>query len=154
NSNTLELYFLDDIYNKYDWWTDTVSSMVNDVVQQVRERSPKTIKLIIDSQGGDASIGLAIYNFLKHYGAKVETDVIGMAGSIASVIAMAANKGKLRMARNAFMVIHKAWGGGIGNSNDLRAAADVVDKYTAQIVDVYSQRTSKSAEEISSLIEN
>lgn len=153
NDTTLELFFLDDIYNKYDWWCDSTTNMVQDVVMQIKNYNPKTVLLTIDSQGGDASIGLAIYNFLKHYGVKVETDVIGMAGSIASVLAMAANKGKLKMARNAFMVIHKAWGGAIGNSEDLRNAADVVDMYTRQVVDIYAQRTGKSVEEINALIE-
>ncbi|KAA5532652.1 Clp protease ClpP [Taibaiella lutea] len=153
DNSTLELFFLDDIFNEYDWWTGDTTNMVNDVVKQVKNYNPKTVILTIDSQGGDASIGLAIYNFLKHYGVKVETDIIGMAGSIASVMAMAANKGKLKIARNGFMVIHKAWGGAIGNSDDLRNAADVVDMYTRQIVDIYAQRTGKSVNEINALIE-
>jgi ATP-dependent Clp endopeptidase proteolytic subunit ClpP len=155
--SVLELYFLDLLYNtvQYDWWSGMVveTNVVEEVVSQVKAANPPRIKLIIDSQGGDAAIGIALYNFLKNYSAKVEVDVIGMAGSIVSVLAMAANKGKLVMARNAFMVIHKAWGTGCGNSDDLRAAADIIDKYTDQICDIYSQRTGKSVDEIKSLIE-
>lgn len=154
SSKTLELYFLDYIYDGFDWSTYEYINMVADTISQVKAAAPKKIKLTIDSQGGDAGIGLAIYNFLKAYDAEVETDVIGMAGSIASVMAMAADKGKLRMARNSFMVIHRAWGYGSGNSEDLRAAADVIDKYTGQVVDVYHQRTGKPVEDINALIAN
>lgn len=152
----LELYFFDEIQDIecYDWMCDeTVEvSLVQQVVQQVKCYTPSRIKVYIDSEGGDAGIGLAIYNFLRSYNAKVEVEIIGMACSIASVIAMAASKGKLVMARNAFMVIHKASGVGIGNSEDLRAMADVVDKYTQQCVDIYCQRTGKTADEINGMM--
>lgn len=150
----MELHFLDGIYDSFDWYTWEETNMVKDVIDKVNAAKPKKIKLVINSQGGDAQIGLAIYNFLKNYNCKKETDVIGMAGSIASVMAMVADKGKLKMARNSFMVIHRAWGWAQGNSDEMRAAADVVDKFTDQVVDVYHQRTGKSKEEIESLIAN
>lgn len=157
SSGILELHFLDVIEDTYtfDWYYGFEETrIVEEVVNQVKSANPSTILLLIDSEGGDAGKGLAIYNFLKNYKANVESDIIGMAGSIASVIAFAANKGKLRIARNGFMVIHKAWGWGMGNSKDLRAAADVVDKYTDQIVDIYSQRTGRTTDEIHMLIDD
>lgn len=157
-NGVLELHFLDTIANstQFDWTTGELltTNLVEETIAQVKAANPSKIKCTIDSIGGDASIGLAIYNFLKSYNAKVEVEIIGMAGSIASVMAMAASKGKLSIARNAFMVIHKAWGVGIGNSDDLRQAADVIDKYTAQVVDIYAQRSGKTTEEIAALIEN
>ena len=98
--------------------------------------------------------GLAIYNFLKRCDAKVEVEIIGLAASIASVIAMAANKGKLRIARNAFIMIHAAEGTVEGTSEEVRQGADLIDLYTNQIVDVYSQRTGKTIDEVKALIAN
>ena len=152
-SNTLELYFLDVIADTYDWYMG-FSSKVQEIIDKVNFYKPSRIKCIIDSEGGDAQIGMSIYNFLKRCDAKVEVEIIGLAGSIASVIAMAANKGKLRIAKNAFMVIHRAEGGCWGNSEDLRHGADLVDLYTSQIVDIYSQRTGKTVEAINALIAN
>jgi ATP-dependent protease ClpP protease subunit len=154
DSSTLELYFLDVICDTYDWWTGMVYSQVQVVIDQVNAYRPAKIKVVIDSEGGDAQTGLSIYNFLKRCDAKVEVEIIGLAGSIASVIAMSANKGKLRIARNAFMMIHKAEGSTWGTSDDLRAAADLIDMYTAQIVDIYAQRTGKSVDEINKLIKD
>lgn len=158
NSSVLELHFLDLICDKaqFDWWSGDVveTNIVEEVINRVKDAKPTLIRCIIDSEGGDAFIGLAIYNFLKNYPAKVEAEIIGMCGSAATMPAMAASKGKLKMARNAFMVIHQAWGGGLGTSADLRQQADVIDRVTVQYVDVYAQRTGKTTEEISALIEN
>jgi ATP-dependent Clp protease protease subunit len=150
---TLELFFLDIIQDSFDWFTG-VTSPVQDVIDKVNFYKPSTIKVVIDSDGGDAQKGIAIYNFLKRYDAKVEVEIIGLAASIASVIAMAANKGKLRIAKNAFMMIHNAEGVVAGTSDDIRKGADLVDLYTSQIVDIYVQRTGKTAEEIAALMTN
>lgn len=153
DSDTLELYFLDVIADNYDWYYGS-SSKVQEIIDKVNSYKPSKIKVIIDSEGGDAPTGLAIYNFLKRCDAKVEVEILGLAASIASVIAMAANKGKLRIARNAFIMIHKAEGLAWGTSEEMRRNADLVDKYTSQIVDIYSQRTGKTTEEINALIES
>ena len=152
--STLELFFLDIIQDNYDWWTRMMISKVQEIIDKVNYHKPSKIRVIIDSQGGDAQTGMSIYNFLKRCEAKIEVEIIGLAGSIASVIAMAANKGKLRIARNAFMMIHKAEGMCWGTSEEIRKAADLVDLYTSQIVDIYSQRTGKTVEEINNLIES
>lgn len=151
DSNTLELYFLDIIADTYDWYFGH-SSKVQEIIDKVNYYKPSKIKCIIDSEGGDAQVGMSIYNFLKRCDAKVEVEILGLAGSIASVIAMAANKGKLRIARNAFMMIHKAEGGCYGTAEEMRQGAALVDMYTGQIVDIYSQRTGKTAEEINTLM--
>lgn len=154
NDSILELYFLDIIQDGFDWWTGMEISAVQQIIDQVNAYKPAKIICFIDSEGGDAQTGMSIYNFLKLNSAKVECRIIGLAGSIASVIAMAASKGKLFIARNAFMMIHKAEAMAWGTSTELRAMADLVDQYTGQIVDIYSQRTGKSADEINALIAN
>lgn len=152
DSSTLELYFLDIIQDEYDWFTGMQISKVQEIIDKVNYYKPSKILCIIDSVGGDAQTGMSIYNFLKRCDAKIEVEVIGLAGSIASVIAMAANKGKLRIARNAFMMIHKAEGMCWGTSDEIRQMAEVIDKYTNEIVDIYSQRTGKPIEEVNALI--
>jgi hypothetical protein len=67
---------------------------------------------------------------------------------------MAANPGKLRIARNGFMMIHKAEGIAIGTGDELRAAGAMVDKYDDQIADIYAQRTGRTADEMRALYAN
>src|SRR5437868_11732378 len=92
-----ELYFLDAIRNPeyYDWECGCVveGSLVENVIGQVRYYNPSKIILYIDSMGGSADVGFTIYNFLKNHSAKVECKILGMCGSIATIIAMSANKG-------------------------------------------------------------
>lgn len=152
SDNTLELYFLDIIQDSYDWYSGMQTSKVQEIIDKVNYYQPSKIICYIDSIGGDAQCGMSIYNFLKLTTAKVECRVIGLAASVASVIAMAANKGKLLVARNGFVMIHQAQGMAWGTANDLRQAADLVDKYTDQIIDIYTQRTGKTADEIKGLI--
>jgi ATP-dependent Clp protease protease subunit len=154
DDNTLELYFLDVIQDTYDFWTDSTISQVAQIIEKVNYYQPSKIKCIIDSIGGDAQIGITIYNFLKNYNAKIEVDIIGLAGSIASVVAMAANKGKLRIARNGFMMIHKAQGITMGTADELRQAGDLIEKYDAQIADIYAARTGKPVADITALYAN
>lgn len=153
-SNTLELFFLDVIQDNYDWWTGMFYSKVQEIIDKVNFYKPQRIKCIIDSGGGDAQLGISIYNYLKRIDAKVEVEIIGIAGSIASVIAMAANRGKLLIAKNGFMMIHKAEGIVVGTADEIRQGAELVDKYTQQIVDIYSLRTGKSADDINGLMAN
>jgi ATP-dependent Clp protease protease subunit len=153
SDSTLELYFLDVIQDTYDWWTGMQISKVQEIIDQVNAYKPSKIICFIDSVGGDAQTGMSIYNFLKLYNAKIEVRIIGLAASIAAIIAMAASKGKLFIARNGFMMIHKAEGMAWGSSEDLRQAADLVDKYTGQIADILSQRTGKTVDEINALME-
>jgi ATP-dependent protease ClpP protease subunit len=154
DSSTLELYFLDVIADNYDWWTGASSSKVQEIIDKVNAYNPSKILCIVDSEGGDAQVALSVYNFLKRCNARVETDIIGLACSAATVFPMASNKGKLRIARNAFMMIHKAQGVVYGTSDEIRKGADLVDMYTGQIVDIYSQRTGKTVDEINALMES
>lgn len=149
---TLELYFLDEIYDYIDWDTWSIVSLVQDVINKVNAAKPKNIVCYINSEGGSCDIGLAIYSYLKYINAEVETRTLAFAGSIASVIAQAASPGKRYIAKAGFMAIHKAWGIGVGDSKDLRNAANIIDGYTDTIVGVYADQTGKTPEEIHALI--
>jgi ATP-dependent Clp protease protease subunit len=151
DSATLQLYFLDVIQDSYDWFFDETISKVQEIIDKVNYYKPSKIICTIDSVGGDAQVGMSIYNFLKAYQAKIEVEIIGLAGSIAAVLAQAANKGKLRIARNGFMMIHEASGICVGTASEIRQQADVVEKYTGQCADIFAQRTGKSKEDILAL---
>lgn len=99
------------------------------------------IKVRINSPGGSVWDGFSIYNALKSHRGKVSVQVDGLAASIASVIAMAADPGKLTMGEGAMMMIHDPWQLVMGDANDLRRAADVLDKVGDGLVKAYMDRT-------------
>lgn len=91
----------------------------------------------INSPGGFAYEGVAIYNLLKDHNPRVE--VVGLAASAASIIAMAGSE--IHMRTGAEMMIHDAWGIAAGNANEFRAYAEHLDKLSGSIADIYGRRT-------------
>jgi len=108
------------------------------------------INLRINSPGGSIIEGNVIYNVLKRHGAKVVTHIDGIAASMASVIAMAGDE--IRMAANAFLMIHNPWTVSVGDSDQLRKDADLMDKMKLNIVNAYG-RSGYSGEELVQLMD-
>lgn len=102
------------------------------------------ITVHLNSPGGDIFDGLAIYQSLKNHKAKVNIVVDGLAASIASVIAMAADN--LVMAPKATMMIHDGWSMSMGNAGEMRKMADLLDKQSDIIASVYADRTGQPAD--------
>ncbi|CAM3637541.1 head maturation protease, ClpP-related [Xenorhabdus thuongxuanensis] len=83
--------------------------------------------------------GIAIYNLLRNHSGKVTVNVLGLAASAASIIAMAGDE--INMGRGAFLMIHNAWTCCCGNKNDLIAVAEALKPFDDSLVDIYSART-------------
>jgi len=111
-----------------------------------------TINLRINSPGGSVFDGVAIYNTLKRHPARLEVDVDGIAASIASVIAMAGDE--IRIAANAMMMIHDPYGMSMGNSDEMRKTADLLDQIKGTIVDTYAKRTGETDSTIAAMMSN
>jgi ATP-dependent Clp protease protease subunit len=93
------------------------------------------IDLNINSPGGSVFSGITIYNMIKNHPAKITAHIQGLAASIATCIAMGADK--VVMPANAMMMIHNAWTLAMGNSNDLRKQADDLDKINQTVFQSY-----------------
>jgi ATP-dependent protease ClpP protease subunit len=105
----------------------------------------KTINLRINSPGGSVFDGLTIFNRLREHPATVNVTVDGVAASIASVIAMAGDS--VTMGRGAQLMIHNPSGLVMGQSQDMREMADLLDKLARDsIADVYRAKAGGTAE--------
>ena len=100
----------------------------------------------INSPGGNVWDGLSIYNQLRGRRAPVTTRVVGIAASIASIIALAGDK--VEMADAALMMIHDPSGMASGTSEDMRKMADALDQHAEVLVGVYAKKTGRSPESI------
>jgi ATP-dependent Clp endopeptidase proteolytic subunit ClpP len=100
----------------------------------------------INSPGGNVWDGLSIYNQLRGRKAPVTTRVVGIAASIASIIALAGDK--VEMADAALMMIHDPSGMASGTSEDMRKMADALDQHAEVLVGVYAKKTGRSPESI------
>ena len=109
-----------------------------------------TINVHINSPGGNVFDGVAVHNALKNHKATVNAHIDGIAASIASVIAMAANK--IIMPSNAMMMIHDPSGGVVGTSADMRKMADTMDKIAESLVTSYADKTRQSRDKVKAMM--
>lgn len=126
--------------------------VAKDVKAQLDEMGEvEEITVRINSPGGDVFEGLAIYNLLNQQPAKVTVKVDGWAASIASIIAMAGDS--IEMAGNAMLMIHNPYTFSIGDADELRAQADVLDKVKDSLIATYQARTEIDYDELSTLMD-
>ncbi|MEM6250892.1 ClpP-like prohead protease/major capsid protein fusion protein [Shewanella vaxholmensis] len=109
-----------------------------------------TITARIHSPGGDVFEGMAIYNMIKGHPAHKICYIDGLAASMASVIAMAFDE--VIMPENAMMMVHKPWGGTLGDAEDMRKYADLLDKVEGNLVGAYQHKTGLSEDELHALL--
>ncbi len=109
-----------------------------------------TITARIHSPGGDVFEGMAIYNMIKGHPAHKVCYIDGLAASMASVIAMAFDE--IIIPENAMMMIHKPWGGTLGDADDMRKYADLLDKVEGNLVGAYQQKTGLPEDELHALL--
>ena len=136
-----------DLLDEIGFWGVTAEDFIRDVrgLGDLDE-----IHLHIHSPGGSVFDGLAIYNFLRAHKATVQVDVLGLAASMASVIAMVGDT--VTMPANAYLMVHNVSGGAYGESKDMRKTADLIDQLGETIVGIYSRREAVDADTIRQLM--
>lgn len=105
------------------------------------------VTVYVNSGGGIASEGLAIYHLLRDHPGRVDIVVTGMAVSAASLIVMAG--ASVTMRAGAALMIHDPAVGftaGRGTEDEHRAAADMLAKLAEGYADIYALRAGISAE--------
>ncbi len=106
------------------------------------------ITLRINSDGGEVFDAIALYNYLKDRDVHVVID--GICASAASIVAMAGKT--ITMKQGSLMMIHNPMTLAIGESEELRAQADILDKITESIISIYQAKTHLEHDEIMNLM--
>jgi ATP-dependent protease ClpP protease subunit len=148
SDGTLELMVYEEI--GADFWSGQGVG-VKDLKQQIDQAGNfQRILIRINSPGGDAFEGIAIYNLIRAQKKPVEVCVDGIAASAASIIAMSGDT--INMGPNTMMMIHLAEGGCVGRAEDMRKTADALDKVSSAIGQAYVKQTGKSVDEITAMM--
>ncbi len=135
------------IYDEIGGWGITASQFASKL-KDLGKITKLTAR--IHSPGGDVFEGMAIYNILKNYPAHKVAHIDGLAASMASVVAMAFDE--VIMPENAMMMVHKPWGGTMGDANDMRKYADLLDKVESNLVGAYRDKTGMDDEALHALL--
>lgn len=117
----------------------------------LRSIGGEDVTVVINSPGGDMFEGIAIYNLFREYDGKITMQVLGMAASAASFIAMAGDE--VQVARSAFFMIHNAWALAIGNRHDFQKVADDFAKFDGAMAEIYALRTEQLQTDIAAMMD-
>lgn len=116
---------------------------VGDFLAEVR-KVEGPLNLHLNSPGGDVFDGMAVYSALKRRTEPTTVVVDGLAASIASVIALGADK--VVMAPKAKMMIHDGWTAAAGNASDFTKLVALLDDTSNNIASVYNDKAGGGVE--------
>ena len=105
------------------------------------EAEGQDIELVINSGGGSVTEGMAMADLISSYPNETTTTGIGLVASIATVVLLAGKK--VQMTENSFMMIHRPWSYSVGNSDELEATAELLDKMEEKLLDIYVNAVNK-----------
>ncbi|KWN79398.1 head maturation protease, ClpP-related [Burkholderia ubonensis] len=129
--------------------TGVTSNRIAAALRSIGAGVPVVVNL--NSPGGDFFEGVAIYNLLRQHDAEVTVNVMGLAASAASVIAMAGDK--ILMGDGAFLMIHNAWSVAVGNRHDFIAAAETLAPFDDAMASLYAKRSGMSKVDAAALMD-
>tara|TARA_B110001469_G_scaffold46647_1_gene45606 strand:+ start:7672 stop:8715 length:1044 start_codon:yes stop_codon:yes gene_type:complete len=119
-------------------------------LEDLRGLKGKDITVHINSTGGDVFQGQAIYTALKNYSGKVTVKIEGLAASMATIIALAADK--VEMTSNSLFMIHSPMSNVFGNKAQMRKQINALEKVETTMLSVYKAKTNISEEEIEQMM--
>lgn len=129
------------IYDEIGGW----GILAADFVRELQAIDAKQVKCRISSPGGSVFEALAIYASLKNFDGTVECVIDGLCASAATVIAMAGDT--ITTAPGSMWMVHDALGACMGNATDMQAMADLLNKTSQNIADIYAERAGGTADE-------
>ncbi|MDN6806965.1 MAG: Clp protease ClpP [Lacticaseibacillus paracasei] len=145
----------DIVTNDYGWLYDLFGDdyaspkSVSDVINKA---NGDDLSVEINSGGGIVDAGSEIYTMLRAYKGPVNVNVVGVAYSAASLIAMAGDV--VAVSPAGMMMIHNVSSGQMGDYHDMQNAADSLKKSNIAIANAYMAKTGLSQTEILDLMDS
>jgi ATP-dependent Clp protease, protease subunit len=133
--NTLWLYDAIASDEEEAFWMGGVSPR-DFIAALARTTGPVTLR--INSPGGSVFGAQAMVAAMRNHAQPITARIDSLAASAASVIA--AECAECEMVPGSMLMIHKAWGLAIGNSDDMLATAELLEKIDGQIAATYARR--------------
>jgi len=112
------------------------------------EDPDKDIHLYVNSPGGSAYAGMAIYDAMQYVGADVSTVCLGMGMSAAAMILCGGATGKRFALPNSKIMIHQGSGGFRGSPADIQIAAREILDMTRRMAEIISRHSGQDVEKV------
>ena len=128
---------------------DSVANVIAAQLLFLEAEDPeKDISLYINSPGGSAYAGMAIYDAMRYVKPDVRTVCVGMAMSAAAMILCGGAAGKRFALPNSKMMIHQGSAGYRGTPADIQIAAREVLEMTDRMATIIARHTNQSKEQV------
>ncbi|MDN5574385.1 MAG: ATP-dependent Clp endopeptidase proteolytic subunit ClpP [Pediococcus sp.] len=128
---------------------DVANSIIAQLLFLDAQDSDKDIYLYINSPGGVVTAGLAIYDTMRFIKSDVQTIVMGMAASMASVLASSGTKGKRFALPHSEVLIHQPSGGAQGQQTEIEIAATEILKTRKELNKILADNSGQPLKNIS-----
>ena len=132
--------------------TQVEDSSANLVVAQLlhleAEDPDADISLYVNSPGGDAYAGFAIYDAMQFVKPDVQTFCVGMAMSAGALILAGGAAGKRYVLPNSKVMIHQGSGGFRGSPSDIQIAAKEILSLTRRYAEILAAHTGRDLEQV------
>ena len=132
----------------YSWFGIDANTpkVINEALNRASADGVTEITVEINSGGGSVFDASEIYTALKSFNGNVTVQIVGLAASAASVIAMAGNK--IEMSPTAQMMIHNALNRAEGDYQVMDENSAFLQNVNKSIMNAYISKTSKTEEEL------
>ena len=124
---------------------DLANLVVAQLLHLDSEDPEKDISVYINSPGGSAYAGLAIYDTMRFIQAEVQTICFGIAMSAGSLLLTGGAEGKRMALPNSRILIHQPTGGFEGQSADIEIHAREILKLRERLESIYVQHTGQDS---------
>lgn len=117
------------------------------------EDPEKDIFLYVNSNGGEVTAGMSIYDTMQYIRPEIQTIVMGQAASMGSLLAAAGAAGKRSVLPNARHMIHQPLGGASGQATDVEIQARELLRWKEVLINIYVRHTNRPYDQLKSDME-
>jgi len=128
---------------------DLIANLIIAQILHLEARDPdKEIQLYINSPGGAAYAGMAIYDVMQHVRPPVSTICVGMGMSAAAMILCAGAEGKRLALPSSKIMIHQGSAGTRGAPSDMEIQLREVLSTTKRMAQIIAHHSGKPLEQV------
>jgi ATP-dependent Clp protease, protease subunit len=129
--------------------TDQSANLITAQLLFLEAEDPeKDINLYVNSPGGSAYAGMAIYDTMQFVRPPVATTCVGMAMSAGAMILAGGAPGKRSVLPNAKIMIHQGSGGFRGTPADIQIAAREILDMTRRMAEIIARHSGQDVEQV------
>src|SRR5208283_2365469 len=114
----------------------------------LEEESPDPIKVYIDSPGGDADAGYAIFDMMRFVKPKITMIGMGLVASAAAIIILATPRERRVGLPNSHYLIHQPMSGTRGVATEIEIHAKEIEKLRAKINRLIADETGQPMDKV------